>query len=92
MQVLGQIKIGEFSVASTRDEWTMEVTADGEGQAAGKLQAAILTLKEPLFNRLDQFIVELQNSWHFDKSNIHIKEGTFFSYIGWSELASSAEM
>eukprot|EP00884_Botryococcus_braunii_P007913 jgi/Botrbrau1/17122/Bobra.0157s0023.1 len=61
-EVLGQIKVGDFSVTSTREEWTMEVTADGDGQAAGKLQEAVRTLKEPLFNRLDKFIEELQNS------------------------------
>lgn len=61
-QVLGQIKVGEFAVGSTREEWTMEVSTDSEGESAGKLRAAVSTMKELLFARLDQFIQDLQNS------------------------------
>ena len=61
MQVQGEIIIGEFASANDPDEYVWTVTAEGTGTAQDKLKSHVETLRDPVYDRLQQYISALNS-------------------------------
>jgi len=59
--VIGEIIIGEFASANDPDEYEWRVTAEGTGTAQDKLKDHVNTLREPVFDKLQQYVTALNS-------------------------------
>lgn len=59
--MIGEIIIGEFASANDPDEYEWRVTAEGTGTAQDKLKDQVNTLREPVFDKLQQYVTALNS-------------------------------